>query len=371
MKLPKLLMLMAALSLAGIMRAETEPVDLTSNFVVGDPAIQSMHALAFGPQAILFIGDSRSAEIIALETGDLEAMDMSEGVSMENVDEQLAARLGTTVEDITITDMAVNPESKAIYFSVHLRDGTPVLVRTDGKNMEIMAMEKVSYAKISLEDAVAEDAVDGRDRPLRQWAVSDLAYHDGQVMVSGLSNAEFSSTFRSIPFPFNDDQMYASLEIFHAAHGRYETYAPIKTFMPYEIGGKAHLVASYTCTPLVIFPLDEMAPGKHVKGHTVAELGNRNTPLDFVSYEKDGKGYLLLANSSRALMKIDPEKIGSFSDYLTEPVEGNSMAAGVEFIALPYVHVQQMDKLSETQIVMLQLSDNGELNLHTVENSRL
>ncbi len=371
MKLTKLLMLLATLVAAGNLFAANEPVEWTKGFTVGDPAIQSMHALAFGPEAILFIGDSQAAEIVAIETGDKDALNVEEGLSMDNVDELLAGRLGTTADDITITDMVVNPVSKALYFSIHLQDGTPVLLRTDGKNIEVVGLESVSYTKTSLADAVEKDAVDGRDRPLRRWAVSDLAYKDGQVMVSGLSNAEFSSTFRSIPFPFTDDQMYASLEIFHAAHGRYETYAPIKTFMPYDIDGKPHLVASYTCTPLVIFPMDEMEPGKHVKGHTVAELGNRNTPLDIVSYANDGKEYLLMANSSRALMKIDPAQIAAFDDYLTEPVEGNSVTAGVDFIALPYVHVQQMDKLSDTQVVMLQLADNGDLNLHTVESSRL
>jgi hypothetical protein len=39
------------------------------------------------------------------------------------------------------------------------------------------------------------------ERPLRVSSVTDLAYADGKVYVSGLSNQEFSSTFRSIPFP--------------------------------------------------------------------------------------------------------------------------------------------------------------------------
>jgi len=121
----------------------------------------------------------------------------------------------------------------------------------------------------------------------------------------------------------------------------------------------------------VIFPLDEMKPGAHSKGKTVAELGNRNTPLDIVSYKKKGKSYILLANSSRALMKIDPSMIEKYEDYLVEPVEENSATAGVEFIALPYVNIQQMDKLSDDKVLLLQRTANGELNLHTAGSNRL
>ena len=45
------------------------------------------------------------------------------------------------------------------------------------------------------------------------------------------------------------------------------------------------------------------------KGKTIAELGNRNKPLDMISYKKEGKDYLLMANSSRGVMKISTENI--------------------------------------------------------------
>jgi len=45
------------------------------------------------------------------------------------------------------------------------------------------------------------------------------------------------------------------------------------------------------------------------EGKTVAELGNRNRPLDMIVYQKDGKDYLLLANSSRGMMKITTDQI--------------------------------------------------------------
>ena len=344
---------------------------LTEDFIVGNPEIKSVNALTFGPEGILFIGDSRQAAIIAVDTKDSKSMAAPESVDLKNIDELIAAMVGTTADDIVIQDMAVNPVSKKIYLAVHRQDGLPMLITTNGTKLDHFPLEKVSYSKTVLKKAVDEEAKDRRGRSLREWAISDLAFDGNQVMVSGLANEEFSSAFHAIPFPFKEKQEVSTLEIYHAAHGRYETYSPIKTFMPYEMMGKKYLVASYTCTPLVIFPMDELKPGQHTKGKTVAELGNRNTPLDIVAFKKDGKDFLLLANSSRSLMRIDASEIASYKDYLTEPVEGNSATAGVKFVALPYVNVLQMDNMGDEQIVMLQRTANGELNLHMQNAGRL
>ena len=70
------------------------------------------------------------------------------------------------------------------------------------------------------------------------------------------------------------------------------------------------MLAAYTCTPLVKVPVSELKAGAHVKGTTIAELGNRNQPLDMIMYQKDGKDYLLMSNSSRGVMKIPTEGAG-------------------------------------------------------------
>jgi hypothetical protein len=58
---------------------------------------------------------------------------------------------------------------------------------------------------------------------------------DGQVLVAGLSNEEFSSSLRSIAYPFQQAGKAAGIEIYHGSHGRFETNAPVRTFVPYEI----------------------------------------------------------------------------------------------------------------------------------------
>ena len=334
----------------------------TVNFVTGNPDIASINALSFGPDGVLFIGDSKNATIIALDTKDIVAKENAEAIRMADIDMKIAAALGTTTDNIRVTDMAVNPVSKNVYFSVNTTDGTPVVLKLNGETFEHVSLKDASYSKVAITDAVSKEKKDRRGRSQRALAISDIKYHKGQVMVTGLSNKEFSSTFRSIAFPFNDMQDQASLEIHHAAHGRYETYAPIKTFSIVNVANKEYLMASYTCTPLVLFPLDELKGGTHVKGRTVAELGAGNAPLDMITFERDGKPYFLMSNSNRPVMRIDYDAITNYNSELTTPVKGYA-AEGVPYTNLPMVNVLQLDNLDANNIVYLQRTSGGQLVL--------
>jgi hypothetical protein len=287
---------------------------------------------------------------------------------MKNIDKQIAAALGTEVGNITITDMVVNPVSKKVYLSVQHSDGTPVLLKIEGDKIAAFSLKDVAYASVELNNVPAEDAKDQRGRPLRVSTISDLGYADGKLLVSGLSNHEFSSSFKSIPFPFTDKQDESTLEIYHAAHGRYETAAPVRTFTTTAINGKKYLVASYTCTPLVLFPMDELKPGMHVKGRTVAEMGSGNTPIDMITLNQGDKSFLVMANTARPVSKVDYKNIATFEGTLTEPVKGT---AGVTYTSMPDLSkVMQMDKLDDKQLVVIQKKENGAVDLWTANDTK-
>ena len=133
---------------------------------------------------------------------------------------------------------------------------------------------------------------------------ADIAYAEGKVFVSGIAAGPSPSNVREIPFPFSEASAGTSVEIYHGAHGRVEDYAAIRTFVPINIDGEASLLAGFTCTPLVKFPINSLKPGEKTRGTTVAELGNRNRPLDMIVYKKEGENFLLMANSARGVMKI-------------------------------------------------------------------
>lgn len=339
--------------------------DLKRNFIEGNPEIASINSLSFGPEGILFIGDSDNATIYAIDTKDSKANAKSEDIAVGDFDVKVAEALGTTVKNIRITDMAVNPISKVAYFSVNTQDGTPVLLKLAGKKLENVSLTNLSYSKMDLNNAVAKDAKDRRGRALRRWAISDMKYHNGKILVSGLSNKEFSSSFRSIPFPFNNKEEFATLEIYHAAHGRYETYAPIKTFDVTTINKKEYVLASYTCTPLVLFPINELEGGKHLKGRTIAELGAGNSPLDIIHFKKGNELTFYMSNTNRPVMRIDFSDLSKFEGSLTEPVEEFGVATGLTYDNLPFVNVQQMDDLDEEKVLILRRRNDGNLYLHS------
>ena len=238
----------------------------------------------------------------------------------------------------------------------------------EGEKIQTVSLKDVAFSAAAIANAPAEDQKDNRGRLLRESVISDLGFADGSVMVSGLSNQEFSSSFRKISFPFTDKQEQSSLEIYHAAHGKYETNAPIRTFTTATLNGKKYLVASYTCTPLVLFPMDELKAGQHVKGRTVAEFGAGNSPIDMITVKKGDNTFLVMANSSRPLMRVKYKNIESYAGSLTEPVKESFATAGVDFVTLPVVSVLQMDKLDDSKVLVLQRKSNGDLDLSTLND---
>jgi hypothetical protein len=337
----------------------------TGKLQSGKPELKSAGPLAFGPDGMLFVGDSAAAAIIAIDTGDRKAKGSQGAVSVKGLNQKVAALLGTTPDQIAINDIAVNPASRNIYLSVSRGrgpDAVPMILRTDGSgNLSEVPLNNVKFASVNIPNAPDHAAKDGRGQSRRLETITDLAFIDGKVIVAGLSNEEFSSTLRAIAWPFRDADKGAGIEIFHGAHGRFETNAPVRTFVPYDIAGKPHILAAYTCTPLVRIPVSELTPGNKVKGTTIAELGNRNRPLDMIVYKKDGRDFILMANSSRGVMKLPAERLDSY-----EGITAKTDKQGVPYETIASLTgVQQLDKLDDRNAVLL-ADDNGSLDLRTV-----
>ena len=346
-----------------------------NEFIQGTAPIKSLDVLEVGPEGILFIGDSQSAAVFAIDLKDTTPNPSTEALQVQNIDEKIAATLGTTAKDIRIRDLAVNTISQNAYLSVTRGQGNEavqVLLRVDPAGaLEVVALENVLYAVKDIANPVGQDAKDRRGRSLRRNAITDLAYAHGELYIAGLSNEEFSSTLRVVSFPFDAEETASSLEIYHAAHQKYETHSPIRTLMAYELDQVPHVLAAYTCTPLVTIPIEQVQDGVHLKGKTVGELGSGNRPLDMIAYKNQGKEFILLANSNRALMKIDPDHIVDQKEGLTEPVDERFGTAGVHFITTNQVGVQQLDDLNAGHVLVVQRMGDGALNLRALRKNRL
>lgn len=331
------------------------------------PTLMSGGPLTFGPDNVLFIADNTGAKIVALELGDRVSSGTSGTKDVPGIDQKIAALLGTDAREIQINDLAVSPTSSNAFISVSRGRGanaTPVLLRVDGAGkIDVISLADVTYTTASLPNP--PDANPGARRNPRASSITDMAYVDGQLFIAGLSNEEFSSKLRSVAYPFSTVSEGTSVEIWHAAHGAFETRSPVYTFVPYKIGGEQNLIAGYLCTPLVKFPIDNLQPGAKVMGTTIAELGNRNRPLDMIVYQKDGKDYLLMSNTSRGVMKIPTEHFGHQAG-LTEPVpDGNQAGVSYETIA-QMTGVEQLDLLDDDHVIVIARNEAGQANLEAV-----
>jgi hypothetical protein len=224
----------------------------------------------------------------------------------------------------------------------------------------------VAYSKVELTNAPGLDAKDRRGGSLRQESITDLHFVDGKLFVAGLSNEDFSSKLRALNFPFTGADAGASVEIYHGAHGQLETKSPVRTFTPFNIGGEPHLLAAYTCTPLVTVPVSQLKAGAQLKGKTVAELGNMNRPLDIISYQKDGRTFLLMANSARGVMKINTDSIAQ-QEAIKEPVRGGGKA-GLTYDTLGELKgVEHLDRLGDSHALLLvRTGEDKHLNLESI-----
>lgn len=338
----------------------------------GKVELQSAGPLAFGPSGILFVGDTKAATVWAIDTGDKTGDANQVRLNVEGLTGQVAALLKASSDNVQINDLLVNPASGQVYLSVMVKGekAQAAVIRIDAKGtLSSLALDNIPQAKVTLpnppEDKVVGEGPRAQNRRLE--SITDLAFYEGRLIVSGSSADKASSTVRSINFPFQQADTGANVEIFHAAHGRVEDNATIRAFVPFMIDGEPNLLAGFTCTPLVKFPLNGLNAGKKVRGTTVAELGNRNRPLDMIVYKKGGRDYLLMANSARGVMKISTEEIER-KEGLTEPVkDGNT--AGQKFETIKeLVGVVQLDKLNSTHAVLLvQSAPGAALDLKTVE----
>ncbi|MGB7343086.1 MAG: hypothetical protein WBD20_02640 [Pirellulaceae bacterium] len=330
----------------------------------GPVELQSVGPMTFGPSNVLFVGDPKAAKVYAINTED--SGKSSGNYDVADVGGKVAAALG--VEKASIADMAVNPETGHAYVGV-TAGGKSHLARIapDG-TVTRLNLDKIGHATATLpnppEDKVVQQG--RRKSNPRENCITDVAYTDGKVLVAGLSADESPSSVREFEFPFRDSSEGIQVEIYHAAHGRDETTAAIQAFVPFNIGGEPNLLAGFTCTPLVKIPVSKLGSTEKVKGTTLAELGNRNRPLDMIVYTKDGEDFLLMANSARGVMKISTNDLERESG-LTEPVSGGGSAGQPYETIESLKDVVQLDKVDDTTALVMIQSDNGPASLKTID----
>jgi hypothetical protein len=345
------------------------PRPATYGMRVAPIQLQSAGVMHFAPDGILFLADSRAAAVYAIDVGEQHRDTSATLVRIDDVDQKIAAAIGATRDQIRVHDMVAHPLSQSLYFSVTRGRGeaaVPLVVsvtKVDEK-VTVLPLENIRHARAALGDAPSLEAKTSWGASQRTMTVTDLALVDGELYVAGLSNEEFASALRRIPYPFGRAPARTTVEIYHTSHDRWETAAPIESFLPITLDGKPALLAGYGCAPIVVFNRSDLASKRHLRGKTVSELGGGNRPFDMIRYvNAAGKEYVLVANSHRTLTRLDPAEIAAAPE-MTTSVKQAYQPAGVGYLPVASFGVLQLDNYNRAGIVLLQRDpEDGSLDV--------
>ncbi|ADV84362.1 hypothetical protein [Terriglobus saanensis] len=305
--------------------------------------LQYAGALTFSPDGVLFVGDNISGAVFAYPMSEGAASTMAAALDIEGIDVRIAALLKTPKSSVHINGMAVHPTSHDVYLSVSFGAGSPALVKVSPAGV----LSKVDLARAKPTSWVVPDAPTPdehfRDRtgdlplptaaardhlkamtPMRSMTIVDMKVHNGELFLAGISNQEFSSTLRRVSYPFNGRSSSTAVRIYHVAHERYETRAPIRAMGFATIDGQDTLIAFLTCSPVVEIPIAELKDGAKVTGRTVADIGN-GQPLSVVSVSFKGESSLFVTNVGHDPRMIPISGLQKAVAYLPE----NSPHGGV------------------------------------------
>jgi hypothetical protein len=344
--------------------------------------LESAGALAFGPDNALFVGDNAGAAIHAFELRPADITAQT-GVPLGNartfegrdliagIDQKLAALLGTTPDQILINGMVVHQPSKQIFLSVDRGrgpDAIPAIVKVNDGRLEVLDLDHLRHSVVRIADVPGRETLEFGQRE-RSLAITDITYYRGELFVAGISNEEFASKLRRIPYPFVDQVATSSIEIWHSVHAEFETRAPIIKQLVREFDGVPYLIAVYACTPLVRIPVAALQNGARVRGETIGELGYGNTPLGMIDYvdPTDGKEYLLVTNNSRNATRValaDVQKTAA----MPVNVPNNFGPAGIAQFPIPLTAAFHIDLLDAQWAVVIRRppADDKRLDLHTL-----
>lgn len=358
-------------------------IALTGAALAEDATLKSAGALAFDTGNILFVGDGKAGRVHAFDLSDIvtdqsdyqlgRAQTFEGRTIFDNLDVEIAALLGVEDDDLVINDMVVHKPSKQIFLSVHRGHGPEaeaVIIAVNQGNLDLVDLASANHSSISVGPVPTTETFEF-GQSLNTLAITDIDYYNGEILVAGLSNEEFSSKLRRIPFPFTNEVSTSSIEIWHAVHAQYETRAPIISQTVAELDGVPTLIAVYACTPIVRIPLAELTDGAEVRGTMIGEMGFGNTPLDIVPYVNawDSSENVVVTNTNRSAAALNLKAVASAEEMPHgEGVQPVFSTAGVFQFPLPMSGTLHLDTLDENYAVVVRRSpeDTRNIQLHTL-----
>ncbi|MEL6636507.1 MAG: hypothetical protein AAFW73_03635 [Bacteroidota bacterium] len=352
-----------------IVKASSEAVNNLEAF-----ALPGANVLAFGPDQVLFIGDSKGAMVRAIATSATAQQDPVP-YNLKGLSKRIAEKLDIVPANLIINDMKIHPLSQEAYIAVKKghQPSAPsfiAIVRPQDGQINLLNYAEATKSEVALVNPVNPDYTFWKDLPASSLNITDLDYHDGFLYVAGLSNGEFASNLRKIAYPFSDQQAkVGSIEMYHAVHTQKETRAPIRAMVFDELDGASTLIASYTCTPLVTIPTADIQEGKHIKAKTIAELGFGNAPVDMLTFmvqEQDGSfdKKLLITHKQRGGNVISLKDLAEANQGAGMEGKFTMGPEGVKLFQVSTANVLHIDDQNQMMLAALRRNmENGDLEL--------
>ncbi len=88
----------AAVAAVAIIAIADTPANLTSSLKAGKLQLKSAGALAFGPEGVLFVGDSLGGSIAAIDTNDHTSPKGAAAINVDGLDTKIAALVGVPAD---------------------------------------------------------------------------------------------------------------------------------------------------------------------------------------------------------------------------------------------------------------------------------
>ncbi len=365
MKLPMLL-------LAVILSFPLAAASLLESAQTGGLKIKSISSISFGKDGLLLVADPASQTVTAIDTKD--AGPVANPGLVKDVAGVIADGLGTTGDNVVIKDMAVNPASGRVYLAVQRKPDNATLLMTVGADGRVAALdlEGLAYASVTLPGGTESKVTN----------ITDVAFDGERVFATGSCNEEFASRIFTIPVPLKHGSTAGviSAETYHVAHRKWETKAPIQSFIPYSADDGDYVVGAFACTPVAKFRVDDVESGAKVKGVSMVELGSGNRPLDLFDYtDKNGQRWVVVHTQRFKDNLFGPSKfwgarvsmdyINNAGDKINEQatwrdVKANAGPDGIEIVDALFGAVQ-VDKVDDRSAVVLRETE-GKLSLEVI-----
>lgn len=337
----------------------------------GNPKLQTIEAIAFGPNGLLLIGGG--SQVVTVETGDTKESTWS-APEIPNIDQVLAGKLGLQAKDIEVRKLAVNPASHKAYVALQslVNKANVILTIDGGGNIAEFPLENVKYNSYTLTAPKVSIT-----------KVTDIAWAGGKIVAATQATDKFAASrvFTINPAAKDGSPTQISTKTFHVGHNKWETHAPLRVLMPYEENGKNSVVGSFTCTPIVKYSIDDAKNDDQVTGSSVLELGTGNTPRSMFAYERDGKRFLLVSvgrnnkmpafgfPSAYWVARVDADLLKETTNINEKApwrIGGTNKAGDRVEVAKDYFGVQQMARLDATRALAI-VENKGGFSLRTLQ----